>query len=488
MIRHPLIEEVKLDLTAAQVFELLRHERLSFFLDSGMVTANLGHYSFIGIEPFLVLQSRGNTIKIVGPLGHEIRKGSPFRVLRELLETYALDASGYPTPLTGGAVGYFSYDLCHFIEKLPSRTVDDLELPECCLALYDLTLTFDHLEKRTYLASSGFPEMDEDKRTRRAASRIREFRERLSYLQSAPSLLHSSSVIPAEAGIQASHHPHLVLRSNFTKQDYLNAVETAREYIASGDIFQVNLSQRFETDLPMPPYDLYQRVRSINPAPFAAYLNFDEVTVLSASPERFLKVSGDHVETRPMKGTRPRGGSPAEDDRMSMELLNSVKDRAENVMIVDLERNDLGRVCRFGSVKVRELWTMEKYATVWQLTSTVEGRLQAGKDRIHLLESCFPGGSITGAPKVRSMEIIDEMEPTRRSIYTGSLGYLSFSGAMDLNIVIRTILAKGSKAYLQVGGAIIYDSSPESEYEETMHKAKAMFQALGLSPEVVASR
>jgi para-aminobenzoate synthetase component I len=488
MIRQPLIEEVELDLAAAQAFELLRHERLTFFLDSGMDPANLGRYSFIGIEPFLVLQSRGNTVTIVGPHGREIRKGSPFRVLRELLDTYAVEASGCPTPLTGGAVGYFSYDLCHFIEKLPSGAVDDLDLPECCVALYDLTLTFDHLENRAYLASSGFPVLDEDERTRRAASRIRGFKEKLRHLQSAAYLPDSSSVIPAEAGIQASDQTPLVLRSNFTRQDYLNAVETAREYIASGDIFQVNLSQRFETELPMPPYDLYRRVRSINPAPFAAYLNFDEVTVLSASPERFLKVSQDHVETRPMKGTRPRGRSPAEDERMARELRQSVKDRAENVMIVDLERNDLGRVCRFGSVRVKELWTLEKYATVWQLTSTVEGRLKAGKDRIHLLESCFPGGSITGAPKVRSMEIIDELEPTRRSIYTGSLGYLSFSGAMDLNIVIRTILAKGNKAYLQVGGAIIYDSSPQSEYEETMHKARALFEALGLSPEVVAGR
>jgi para-aminobenzoate synthetase component 1 len=486
MSRQPIIEEVKLDLSAAQVFGLLRHERPAFFLDSGLDLANLGRYSFIGVEPFLVLKSRGNVITIDDRQGHEIRQGSPFRVLRELLETYALEPSSYPTPLTGGAVGYFSYDLCHFIEQLPSQAVDDLRLPECCLALYDLVLTFDHLENRAYLASSGFPEQDEDKRSRRAAAQIQEFQENLRGLQSASSLPDSSSVIPAKAAIQPMPHTPLLLRSNFTKQDYLNSIETAREYIAAGDIFQVNLSQRFETDLSVPPYELYRRLRAINPAPFAAYLNFDEVTVVSASPERFLKVSADHVETRPMKGTRPRGGSPIEDERLARELQASIKDRAENVMIVDLERNDLGRVCRFGSVKVRELWTLEKYATVWQLTSNVEGRLQEGKDRIHLLESCFPGGSITGAPKVRSMEIIDELEPTRRSVYTGSLGYLSFSGEMDLNIVIRTILAKGDKAYLQVGGAITYDSSPRSEYEETMHKARALFQALGLSAEVVA--
>ena len=361
--------------------------------------------------------------------------------------------------------------------------MDDLQIPECYVALYDLVLSFDHLENRVYLASSGFPEQDEDRRITRATARLQDFKQRLRALHSNPLY----PVNPAKAGIRPSIRAPVVLRSNFTKEDYLSAVETAREYIASGDIFQVNLSQRFEGNLPLPPYELYQHLRAINPAPFAAYLNFDEVTVVSASPERFLKVRGDHVETRPMKGTRPRGKSPAEDERLARELLDSIKDRAENVMIVDLERNDLGRVCRFGSVRVRELWTLEKYATVFQLTSTVEGRLQEGKDRIHLLESSFPGGSITGAPKVRSMEIIDELEPTRRSVYTGCLGYLSFSGEMDLNIVIRTILSKSNRAYLQVGGAVTYDSSPELEYEETLHKAKALFQALGLSTEVMAA-
>jgi para-aminobenzoate synthetase component 1 len=225
-------------------------------------------------------------------------------------------------------------------------------------------------------------------------------------------------------------------------------------------------------------------LRYINPAPFAAYLNFDEVTIISASPERFLKVQGDLVETRPIKGTRPRGKTPFEDVTLEEELLSSSKDRAENVMIVDLERNDLGRVCRFGTVKVKELLTLEKYATVFHLTSTVAGKLRQGKTRADLLKACFPGGSITGAPKVRAMEIIEELEPTKRSIYTGSIGYLSFGGEMDLSIVIRTILVKGKKAYLQVGGGIVYDSNPEAEYQETLDKAKATFQALSLSSQL----
>ena len=275
-----------------------------------------------------------------------------------------------------------------------------------------------------------------------------------------------------------------VLKSNFTHEEYLRAVAMAREYICAGDIFQVNLSQRFEADLNIPPYELYQRLRQINPAPFASYLNFDDVSIIGASPERFLKVSGDWVETRPVQGTRPRGKTEAEDKALAQELLSSMKDRAENIMIVDLERNDIGRVCRYGTVRVTETAVLETFPTVFHLTSTVVGRLSPGKGRVDLLKATFPGGSITGAPKIRAMEIIDELEPTRRSVYTGAIGYLSFDGGMDLNIVIRTILVKNGKAYFQVGGGIVYDSEPEAEYQETLDKGKALIQALRLSSQV----
>jgi len=476
MERYPLIAEVSTPLNAAEAFELFRQRPFSFFLDSGMDHENLGRYSFIGSDPFLALKSRSNEITFLGPKGRESKKGNPFETLDRLLKVYTIEPCPSPTPFIGGVVGYFSYDLCHFIESLPSTAVDDLQLPECYLAFYDLVLTFDHLERKTYIASSGFPEQEERKRLKRAAERLQEVKARL-LAQTSPL---TKNPIPSRSNRASG----ITLRSNFTRQEYLAAVEAAREHIAAGDIFQVNLSQRFEADLPIPPYELYRHLRHINPAPFAAYLNFDEVTVLSASPERFLKVKDGWVETRPMKGTRPRGNSAAEDEALARELQNSIKDKAENVMIVDLERNDLGKVCRFGTVKVRELWTLEKYATVFQLTSTVEGRLRQGINRIDLLKACFPGGSITGAPKVRAMEIIDELEPTKRSIYTGSLGYLSFSGEMDLNIVIRTILAKDRKAYLQVGGGIIFDSDPKAEYQETLDKAKALFQALSLSPQL----
>ncbi|MCK4262328.1 aminodeoxychorismate synthase component I, partial [bacterium] len=261
-------------------------------------------------------------------------------------------------------------------------------------------------------------------------------------------------------------------------EGYLNAVRRAKDYIGKGDIYQVNLSQRFSADFSTPPYELYKRLRSINPAPFASFLNFDGVAIVGASPERFLRLRGGKVETRPMKGTRPRGKSLEEDSKLREELLQSEKDKAELVMIVDLERNDLGKVCEYGSVQVTESRTLEPYATVFQTTATIEGRLREGKDSVDLLKATFPGGSITGAPKVRAMEIIDELEPTKRGIYTGSIGYLSFSGALDLNIVIRTFILKDGRAYFQVGGGIVADSCPEAEYEETLDKAKALFLAV----------
>jgi para-aminobenzoate synthetase component 1 len=279
----------------------------------------------------------------------------------------------------------------------------------------------------------------------------------------------------------------VLLKSNFTPEEYVKAVDRVREYIAAGDVFQVNLSQRFEADLKIPPYELYKRLRMVNPAPFASYLNFQGVTIVSSSPERFLKVQGDLVETRPIKGTRPRGRDPVEDERLAQELTHSTKDRAENVMIVDLERNDLGRVCHYGTVKVAELAILETFPTVFHLTSTVVGRLRRGKSNMDLLKAAFPGGSIIGAPKVRAMEIIDELEPTKRSVYTGSIGYLSFNADMDINIVIRTFLIKEGKAYFQVGGGIIYDSDSKAEYMETLDKAKALIQALQLAPEVVVA-
>ena len=487
MNRQFLLEEVATPLSPSQAFEVFKDRPFSFFLDSGMDPEKLGRYSFIGSDPFLVLRSRGKQIALLYGDRQEIIKGNPFDVLGGLLQKYALDSSPSPIPFIGGAVGYFSYDLCHFIERLPSTAIDDLQLPECYLAFYDAILAFDNLEGRAYIASTGFPELEEAKRISKAWERLHELRGILAETPYSEEAISSKKAEThySETAPSSKNSKKVVLHSNFTHEEYAKAVTAAREYICAGDIFQVNLSQRFEADLPITPYELYSRLRLINPAPFASYLNFDGATVVSASPERFLRVRGDLVETRPIKGTRPRGRSAVENEALAQELLHSIKDRAENVMIVDLERNDLGRVCRYGTVKVSELCILETYATVFHLTSTVEGRLHDDKNRIDLLKATFPGGSITGAPKVRAMEIIDELEPTKRSLYTGSIGYLSFGGEMDINIVIRTFVIKDGKAYFQVGGGIVYDSDPEAEYQETLDKAKALIEALELSPQLV---
>ena len=498
--RYPLIEEVFTSLTAPDLFELIKDKPYSFFLDSGMDPQRLGRYSFLGSEPFLVMSSRGSEITLIRGQEHEVQHGNPFDTIGKLLEIYRLDPCPASVPFLGGAVGYLSYDLCHLVERLPSTAIDDLRLPESYLAFYDTVVAFDHLQKRTCLIATGFPEMEEEKRLRRARMRLEDMKDWLAASHPVIGMNRSPeqsqgrtkqfggrdwSVAAVPGSGQGSKE--ITLESNFTPEEYVKAVNRVREYVAAGDVFQVNLSQRFEADLKIPPYELYKRLRIINPAPFASYLNFPDLAVVSASPERFLKVQSDLVETRPMKGTRPRGRDLIEDERLAHELTHSAKDRAENVMIVDLERNDLGRVCRYGTVKVAELAILETFPTVFHLTSTVVGRLCRGKSNVDLLKATFPGGSITGAPKVRAMEIIDELEPTKRSVYTGSIGYLGFNEDMDINIVIRTFLIKEGKAYFQVGGGIIYDSDAQAEYTETLDKAKALIQALQLAPEVVVA-
>jgi para-aminobenzoate synthetase component 1 len=457
-VKH-IISEFKTSLSASDCFERLKDDNYAFFLDSGMGKEKLGRFSFLGSHPFMVMKSRGKTVHLSGTdIQSQIIQADPFDVLPDLLVKYSYETGSTGIPFSGGVVGYFSYDLGRLIEKLPEIAVDDLGLPECYLAFYDSVIAFDHLKGKQYLCTGS-------------DAGIEKLREVIS------------RAAPVTANESSSVNKKLELKSNFSHEEYIRAVERTREYILDGDIFQANISQRFEAPLTIPPYELYRRLRNINPAPFAAYLNFEEVKVISASPERFLRLEGELIQTRPIKGTRPRGRTTTEDERLAGELLESVKDHAENIMIVDLERNDLGRVSNYGSVKVTELAALERYATVFHLTSTVEGKLKAGKDRIDLLRATFPGGSISGAPKVRAMEIIEALEPNRRSVYTGAIGYLGFDGGMDLNIAIRTILAVGEKAYFQVGGGIVYDSEPEAEYRETLDKAKALIAALDLSNE-----
>ncbi|HSW57899.1 MAG TPA: aminodeoxychorismate synthase component I [Dehalococcoidales bacterium] len=461
----PLIEELPAQRTALELFEPLSGLKNSFWLESGMDPQKLGRYSFMGTDPFLIFKSRGWDVYLQETASNRKLQGNPLDILGHYLEKYRLARPNSDLPCCGGAVGYLSYDLGRLIENIPQKAVDDLGLPECLLGFYDVMLIYDHLLKKAWIVSSGWPEETEPARHERARARLLEFKAKI--LSDQPACQARPPVPPARE-----------LSSNFTHENYVKAVERARQYIIDGDIFEVNLSQRFTAEVSMAPFELYRRLRQINPAPFACYLNFDEVRVVGSSPERFLRLQGDRVETRPIKGTIRRGHTPEQDKTNADWLQASEKDRAENMMIVDLERNDLGRVCRYGSVKVTELAILETFPTVFHLTSTVVGQLREGVSRIDLLKATFPGGSITGAPKIRSMEIIDELEPTRRSLYTGSIGYFSFDGDLDLNIVIRTFLLKDQKAYFQLGGAVVFDSDPEAEYQETLDKGKALFRAL----------
>lgn len=462
----PLVEEYSTRRTAWELFESLAGRRYSFLLDSAMDPQKLGRYSLMGCEPFLIFQSEGNDVmrEEDGCRMHD--QENPLEALEIYLKRYSVTKDSLDLPCYGGAVGYLSYDLGRTIEDLPEKATNDLQLPESCLGFYDVMLVYDHLTSKAYIVSTGFPESETRSRQRRAIERLGEFKRWLAVRNPPAPEKKSPADLPSEP------------QSNFTHDGYIQAVEKARQYIIDGDIFEVNLSQRYSADISIEPLELYRRLRRINPAPFAAYLNMGEMQVVSSSPERFLRVQGDRVETRPIKGTIRRGGSPEEDESNAAWLLNSEKDRAENMMIVDLERNDLGRICRYGTVKVTELAVLEKYPTVYHLTSTVVGQLKEGINRADIIKATFPGGSISGAPKIRALEIIEELEPVRRSVYTGSIGYFSFDGDLDLNIVIRTFLIKGSKAYFQLGGAVVYDSDAEAEYQETLDKGRALFKTL----------
>ncbi|MBI2868151.1 MAG: aminodeoxychorismate synthase component I [Chloroflexi bacterium] len=461
-----------------QVAHGLARRPLAFYLDSAMGKERLGRFSFFGLDPFLSVRAQGRRSEVLGRHGYRIVHGDPFDLLRGLLVQYQVPPGDFPMPLVGGAVGYLGYGLRHCIEKLPSRAHEDLHLPDLYLGFYDVHVALDHLLGKMYVVSTGLPEGSSAGRRQRAYTRAREMRRWLERLaQASPAV---EQMFPAVAAR---------MESNMTREAYVGMVQQARRYIEEGEVYQVNLSQRFRAPLAAPSHQLYARLRQLNPAPFAAYLRFPGLAIASSSPERFLRLRGSTAETRPIKGTIRRGKTQTADAALAAALRDSHKDRAEHIMIVDLERNDLGRVCETGSVQVSEFMALERYATVHHLTSTVEGVLRTDKDRIDLLRACFPGGSITGAPKVRAMEIIDELEPTARGIYTGAIGYFSFDGGLDINIVIRTIVATGGYAYFHVGGGIVYDSDPEKEYQESLDKGEALMDALGGNvPSVVPGR
>jgi para-aminobenzoate synthetase component 1 len=460
------------------------------FLDSAARGARLGRYSFLTADPVAIVRSKGTHTECDGHLV----TGDALDTLRALLAPFAADPLPGLPPFQGGAAGYLAYDWGRVLERLPAPRYEDLDVPDVLLGVYDWVLAWDHEATRAWLISTGLLERSPLARSRRAAERAAAVLEQLNAAMPAPSAQAPDTRFrPVRAGAGArpaptfpvgadASDPRLEVRSTFTYKGYLEAVARVREYIYAGDIFQANLSQRFDAPLVEPPWSLYRRLRTRNAAPFAAYLDFHEALVLSASPERFLSVTvGGQVETRPIKGTRPRGLGPEHDAALGMALTASAKDRAENLMIVDLLRNDLSRVCSSGSVRVPELFALEHYATVHHLVSTVVGDLAPGEDALSLLRAAFPGGSITGAPKVRAMEIIAELEPSERGIYCGAIGYWSLTGALDCSIAIRTAVASAGRVYFNAGGGIVADSEPDQEYRETLDKARGMIDALRMA-------
>lgn len=459
----PLVEELPSSLTSWQTFLALQSQPGLLFLDSALPHSTLGRYSFVTALPFAWVRSSTN----------------PFDSLGELFQRYPTETLKDLPPFQGGAAGLFGYDLCHHLERLPRSVIDEFQFPEMAIGLYDVVFAFDHVQERAWLISTGFPELKKEQRQKRADERLQEFQKLLE------SSISISTNHPQPIALERAYSVEGFnqLLSNFTKDEYLRAIERAIEYVHAGDCFQVNLAQRLISPAVPSTVQLYEHLRECNPAPFAGYFQFDEHTLMTASPERFLQVMDRDIETRPIKGTRPCDTDAQQDARLREELLHSAKDRAENVMIVDLLRNDLGRVCEYGSINVEKLCGLETYRYVHHLVSVVKGRLRQELTPLDLLKAAFPGGSITGAPKVRAMEIIAELEPTSRGPYCGSLGYIGFDGTMDTNLLIRTFTQSQGWLQFPVGGGIVADSKPMDEYAETLHKGEGLIRALRLASE-----
>ena len=476
----PLVTELLPPPDPETAFRQLAERPHCIFLDSAMRHEELGRFSFIACDPFEFIN--------VPPDGSD-----GLAILKERLDRYRSASIPELPPFQGGIAGLFSYDLGRSLEEIPAPRFDEFGVPALAVGLYDTVLCFDHQQQRAWIISQGWPEPDAANRTTRAAERTEELRSRLSRRefesQSSSSTPGTQSrplgkggtlppIPPNDLAPQFTTETAQDLSSNFSKQSYLDAVARAIEYIRAGDIFQVNLSQRLLHPASTDSQTLYLRLRQRNPATFAAYFDLGDFQIVSASPERFVRVRQRQVEARPIKGTRQRTALPEADFFAAEDLRQSDKDRAENVMIVDLLRNDLSRVCAPASVQVTQLCALEVYEYVQHLVSAICGELAPDKTPLDLVRASFPGGSITGAPKVRAIQIIAELEPTARGAYCGSLGYVGFDGSLDLSILIRTITAGRGWWQFPVGGGIVAQSTPQQEYEETWHKAKGLLKAL----------
>ena len=470
----PVYREILADMeTPVSAYRKIACGKYSFLLESVEGGERLARYSFLGTDPFLVFKSKGRDVQIIERWRADkirLENGQdPLHVLKNLLGRYKwVDDPDLPR-FCGGAVGYIGYDTVRFFEKLPDDTTDDLDLPDCFFIFTDILVVFDHLKHRMKIVCN--PEVGSDPGTTYdlAIGKIDEIVERLR----------QSTAPPKE---QASRKAkNVTTASNMTQQEYEKAVLAAKEYIKAGDIVQVVLSQRLSAPLQADTFDVYRALRSVNPSPYMYYLSYDDIKLIGSSPEILVTEDRGMVTTRPIAGTRPRGKTEEEDLALEKELLADEKERAEHIMLVDLGRNDIGRVCKYGTVNVDELMIIERYSHVMHIVSNVRGRLAKGKDQFDVLRATFPAGTLSGAPKIRAMEIIEELEPTKRGTYGGAIGYFSFSGNMDTCITIRTILVKDNVAYMQAGAGIVADSVPANEHRECMNKAGALLKAIEMA-------
>lgn len=456
----PVYKSVIADfLTPVSAFLKLEKDRpYAFLLESVEGGETVARYSFLGCDPFLILR---------------YREGKPADFMETLRSTMSRFTSvRVPSlpPFTGGAVGYFGYDMVRTIEEIPFTVKDDLGIDDAVLMFYKTILAFDHLRHQIHIISNVIADDPNEPLEKQYEASVAE-------IQRIEGLLHS----PLEVPPTVRQSGDLEIRSNFDKQKYLAAVAKAKEYIAAGDIFQVVLAQRFELDLPATPFEIYRALRIVNPSPYMYFLKMPDTSIVGSSPEMLVKIHNRVVSYRPIAGTRPRGKTDVEDDSMAEELAADEKERAEHIMLVDLGRNDLGRVSKYGTVRVDDMMFIERYSHVMHLVSSLKGDLRDGVDRWDTLMACFPAGTVSGAPKVRAMEIIDELEPTKRGVYAGAIMYVDFSNNLDSCIAIRTLVARGNKGFIQAGGGIVADSVPENEFMETVNKSRALIRAIELA-------
>ncbi len=477
---HPIIQEVTIPLTPEVLATRLAGEPGLVLLRSSLFDSPHARYSFLTAQPFLTLRAFGSRCELKAATQSSTQFGNPWHVLDGLMARYELlDDVDLPFPL-GGCFGYWGYDLKNFVEpKLSRRAVNDLDLPDCQVGFYDSLVAFDHRLGKAWIVATGL-QVDGGRSEERAQEQLDYWLTQFHRAASEDDP-HSPPDVCLEAESSRSVDA-LPIRSNLSRSAFIGAVEQAQRYIRAGDIYQVNLAQRLETPCSVSGWEFSERLSAVSPAPFSAYLDCGAFQIISSSPELFLRLSGSHILTRPIKGTRPRSSDPNRDAQLAYELQTSPKEIAELVMITDLLRNDLGKVCEYGSVQVPELIRWERYPQVQHLVSTIEGRLRSGTTHFAAFASCFPGGSITGAPKFRAMEIIDELEPISRGPYTGCLGYLGFNRESQLSIAIRTAIRTEDRIFFHAGAGIVADSDPAAEYEETLAKAGGFLAALHLDP------